>query len=271
VRRLGIFLLFILPAVTALAHPWPTEPESLPLIQRIKPPSGFARLSVPADHFGAWLRTLPIKPGRPPVHLYDGRLKGTQDAHFAVLDIDVGKKNLPQCADAVMRLRAEYLWAAGREADIRFRFSNGEPAPWSRWKAGDRPHALGNKVWWTKGGAPRGGYGEFRRYLDTVYRWAGTASLARELVRVEGEAEPGDVFILGGHPGHAVIVLDVAVDSRGRRLLLLAQSYMPAQEIHILRGPLPALDPWYPSPGQGSLETPEWDFDAGSLRRFPGL
>ena len=50
--------------------------------------------------------------------------------------------------------------------------------------------------------------------------------------------QPGDVFIKGGSPGHAVIVVDVAIYTQtGKKVFLLAQSYMPAQQIHILVNP----------------------------------
>ena len=54
----------------------------------------------------------------------------------------------------------------------------------------------------------------------------------------------------------------------GRRAVLLAQSYMPAQDIHVLRKPEAPDNPWYIIEGDGPLATPEWDFPAGSLRRF---
>ena len=42
----------------------------------------------------------------------------------------------------------------------------------------------------------------------------------------------GDVLIQGGSPGHAVIVVDMAENpATGEKLYLLAQSYMPAQDI----------------------------------------
>ena len=64
-------------------------------------------------------------------------------------------------------------------------------------------------------------------------------------------------------------MLDVAQDSRGRRIFLLAQSYMPAQEIQVLKNPSDPATPWYRSRTSGPLLTPEWDFDYGDLRRFP--
>jgi hypothetical protein len=239
--------------------------------ERIAPPAGFRRVPEAAGSFGAWLRKLPLKPGRPPVRLFDGRLKTNQSAHWAVLDIDVGRGDLQQCADAVMRLRAEYLRAAGAEGAIGFHFTNGEPARWSAWRDGFRPRVRGNRVAWAKSAARDGSYASFRRYLDVVFTYAGSASLERELERVRDprRIQAGDVFIQGGHPGHAVLVADVAEDAAGRRAVLLVQSYMPAQNIHILRHPGARENPWYVITGNDRLLTPEWEFPPGALRRFP--
>lgn len=80
--------------------------------------------------------------------------------------------------------------------------------------------------------------------------------------------EPGDVFIQGGFPGPAVLVVDVAEDAKGRRVFLLSQSYMPAQEIHVLKNPNDPSNPWYSAEDSGDLETPEWVFKRKSLKRF---
>jgi hypothetical protein len=186
------------------------------------------------------------------VLLHTGEPKQNQRVHAAVLDFDVGRRDLQQCADAVMRLRAEYLLAAGRAREICFRGVRGERL---RWGGGDRA--------------------AFRKYLDSVFATANSASLLREMVSVPDDApvEPGDVFIVpagGGYFGHAVIAMDVAAGEGGRRVFLLAQSYMPAQSIHLLvnRGE-PGLDPWYSDVRDADLVTPEWTFAPGSLRRFP--
>ena len=71
------------------------------------------------------------------------------------------------------------------------------------------------------------------------------------------------------HPGGTYKgVVDVAEDRAGRRAVLLAQSYMPAQDIHVLRNPKTPENPWYVINGDEPLTTPEWDFAAGALRRF---
>ena len=84
------------------------------------------------------------------------------------------------------------------------------------------------------------------------------------------ELKIGDVFIKGGSPGHAVIVVDVAVnESTGEKVFMLAQSYMPAQEIHVLVNPNDAeFSPWYSADFGEELMTPEWAFKRDMLKSF---
>ena len=131
--------------------------------------------------------------------------KPNQDAHFAVVDIDVGDKNLQQCADAVIRLRAEYLYSLGSYERIHFNFTSGDRADFTKWADGYRPIVKGNDVRWSKSGAADTSYASFRNYLDRVFMYAGSYSLSEELHRVQdvNQMRIGDVFIEGGFPGHA--------------------------------------------------------------------
>lgn len=260
-------------ALVAATHPWLADDAARDTIgTRFAPPAGFQRLKLASGSFGAYLRALPILPGRGTVLLFDGRPKHNQLAQAAVIDIDVGKRDLQQCADAVMRFYAEYLRASGREGEVCFRATSGDELPWSRYRAGERPEASKNRIEWrTSRARADASYSGFRRYLDAVFQWAGTASLARGLGKVDAR-EPvsaGDVFLQGGAPGHAVLVVDVAANDQGERVFLLAQSYMPAQQPHVLRNP-GAESPWYVLPRAGPLVTPEWTFDRGARYRFDG-
>ena len=141
-----------------------------------------------------------------------------------------------------MRLRAEYLFAAGGFDEIRL------------------PPATRQAERHRSGPAARGA-------TAGIVSWCacspppGSASLDAELPHARGAPLPGDVLIQGGYPGHAVVVLDVAADPSGRRYLLLGQSYMPAQQIHVLKNlGDPRLSPWYDAAalnGSG-VATPEW-------------
>ncbi|GAA4343896.1 DUF4846 domain-containing protein [Flaviaesturariibacter amylovorans] len=237
---------------------------------RFAAPAGFTRSAAAPGSFGAYLRSLKLKPAGSPVHYYNGAIKG-RHVHAAVVDLDVGTRDLQQCADAVMRLRAEWLYAQGQYDRIAFSFSDGFSAAYDKWRQGYRIGVRGNSAYWTKSAAPSTAYADFRKYLDAVYMYAGTLTLSRQLQQKPvAELAIGDVFIRGGSPGHAVIVVDVVEDARGGRRFLLAQSYMPAQEIHILKNPNSTDgSPWYDAGFGSVLETPEWDFRASELKTWP--
>lgn len=185
--------------------------------------------------------------------------------------MDVGTRDLQQCADAVMRLRAEYLFAQGRLDDVHFNFTNGFRADFTKWAAGYRVGIDEDRVRWMKTAAADASHKSLRAFLDVVYSYAGTRSLEKELTPVPlANIQAGDVFVHGGSPGHAVIVVDMARDAAGKKMFLLAQSYMPAQEIQVLKNPA-RRDAWYAVDDIGDvLETPEWEFGVGELKRFAG-
>src|SRR5262249_22960118 len=76
--------------------------------------------------FGEWLRHLPLKPRDSGVTLHDGRPVADHGTVAAVIDIDAGRSDLQQCADAVMRLRAEYLFSHRLIGLIGFELYSGE-------------------------------------------------------------------------------------------------------------------------------------------------
>ena len=248
------------------------KPETS-LTNKISIPEGFARVPVMKGSFGDWLRHLPLKENQTDVKLYNGSLKGRQDVHIALIDIDAGgNEDLQQCADACMRLRAEYLYSIGDYKNIHFNFTSGHKASWDQWREGYRPSIKGNQVSWIKKASADNSYKNFKSYLKTVFRYCGTYSLNKEMKTIPKDSmKVGDIFIKGGFPGHAVIVVDMAVNNTtGEKIFLIAQSYMPAQDIHILKNfNSRNRSPWYSLKFSGSLETPEWTFEENSLKRFP--
>jgi hypothetical protein len=240
------------------------------LFQRFTPPPGFKRIPAAPTSFAFYLRHLPLKPPGSPVLLYDAREKHNQTAHVAVVDLPIGKRDLHQCADAVIRLRAEYLWKTKQYKKIHFNLTNGFRMDYDRWRKGGRVKVTGNKTEWVQTAAASDSYAVFWQYLEFVFTYAGTLSLSRELTTVPfSDMEIGDVLIQGGSPGHAVIVVDMAVNDAGEKMFLLAQSYMPAQEIHVLKNPSDKRgSPWYRTVSVGEIETPQWTFVTTDLKRF---
>jgi hypothetical protein len=242
------------------------------IAERFAPPSGFTRVTVAPGSFAAWLRYLPLKPDSATVLLYDGSPKANQSASASVIAIDVGSRDLQQCADAVIRLRSEYLFMRGSADSIAFTFTSGDTARWRDWLNGYRPQVQGNDVGWEKSAAVDSSYRNFHRYLQSVFTYAGSISLLRDSDPKWAicDIEAGDFFAEGGSPGHAVLVVDVAEDTTtGRKMFLLAQSYMPAQDVHILINPNDStVSPWYPCECEDRLITPEWTFPCDALRQF---
>ncbi|MGQ0739491.1 MAG: DUF4846 domain-containing protein [Bacteroidota bacterium] len=208
-------------------------------------PAGFERIPAAAGSFADWLRALPLKKDKT-VYQYNGKKKQNQSAQFAVLDISQSKTDLQQCADVVMRLRAEYLFAAKKFDSIRFMDYSRK---WYNWTGKDNRE-------------------KFDAYLQLVFGWCGSASLEKQLKPVENfeDIKAGDVLIKGGFPGHAVIVTDIAVNSKGQKVFILVQGYQPAQDMHVLLNPSDErMSPWYNLPVTEEIITPEWRFYRNQL------
>ncbi|MBN2351014.1 MAG: hypothetical protein JXD23_00485 [Spirochaetales bacterium] len=224
---------------------------------RILPPPGYERAPVAAGSFEEFLRSQPLKPHGARVKYWDGREKDPAGVYCAVVDRAVRPGDIEQCADAVMRLRAEYLFARKRYSEIAFNFvSDGKPRRYVDFAGNDRSYA------------------RFLKYLDYVFARANTTSLYGQLKPVKDPAKIriGDVFIQKHRAvNHAVMVVDLAVNpATGEKVFLMVQSYMPAQETQILINPWDdALSPWYAVRFEEIFDTPEWRFyPFKDLRRF---
>ena len=246
------------------------NPDGRTIVERFNPPAGYERINVAENSFYYYLRYLPLKHNNAKVHLYNGKIK-TNNVYDAVVDLDIGNKNLHQCADAIIRLRAEYLFEQKQYDQIHFNFTNGFRADYSEWMKGKRIIINGNKTSWQQKTNASNTYSDLWNYLETVFTYAGTLSLSKELEPTNfRDLNIGDVFIQGGSPGHAIILVDLAINKKNnKKVFLLAQSYMPAQEIQILKNLNDeTISPWYSEDFVDDLYTPEWSFKKRDLKRF---
>jgi hypothetical protein len=214
-------------------------------IGEIPVPAGFKRVPDAPYSFERFLRGLGLKKDKT-VYLYNGEKKRNQLAQFAVVDISRSKTDLQQCADVVMRLRAEYLFSEKKFDSIRFMDYNKK---WYNWNGKD------NRV-------------RFDAYLNQVFGWCGSASLEKQLRKAKSFSaiKTGDMLISGGFPGHAMIVADMAMNQKGEKIFLLLQGYQPAQDAHVLVNPNDLnLSPWYRIPEGDDIYTPEWSFKKDQL------
>lgn len=275
--------LVLAPAPSSAAPPgYPWLGDRAPretLAERIAPPAGYRRVAVAPGSFAAWLRGLPLEPAGTRAMVYDDGTgepdhpKAADGVYVAVADLDTMRYQ--QCADAAMRLRAEYLWAAARTRDIAFRLACGAMVPWPKWAQGYR-RKRGKCELARTAGADRSRKA-FLGYLRFTFAYANTGALRRQLAPRELAALQGGDLLIQPPPGrgalgHAIVVLDVAEDEAGRRVMLLGQSYTPSQDFHVLDAPgQGGLRPWYRVEDlRAGLRTAEWPtpFRVEDLRRF---
>lgn len=238
---------------------------------RFLPPKNFKREDVDLNSFAAYLRNLPLKKHGSYVILYNGKLKENQSAHIAVVDKPILKLDLQQCADAIMRCRAEYLFKTKQYNKISFNFTNGFKADYIRWREGKRIKVDRNKVSWFEAAKLDTSEKCFNDYMKVVYNYCGSLSLSKQLKQKQfAKLEIGDVLLIGGSPGHAELVVDKIFNPKTKEFkFLLLQSYMPAQEMQILKNNNDAVNsPWYSSLTDYEIGTPEYMFTTDNVYSF---
>lgn len=279
-KRFGLLLLLIsfqnvFSQVIESTMPLVIDESKSTIRTRFTPPKGFSWMNEQPGSFSEFLNNFPLHPPNFPVRDFTGIPINQQQHHVAILRIDVGEKNLQQCADAWIRLYAEYLWLNKRFDEIGFEFTSGQFFPWNDFKNGIRTKELKNKVSFTNTGNVDDSYENFQKYLELIFRYAGTISLDRESIPIKNNAaiRTGDFLIKPGSPGHSVIIVGVARNISGKKLYLLAESFMPAQDIHVLVNHRnPQLSPWY----ELDVDVPEtvtakYIFKPTSIKRFHNL
>ena len=109
---------------------------------------------------------------------------------------------------------------------------------------------------------------EFSNSKYVVSCSSGTDALILALLGLN--LKPGDVFIEAApncrQMGHAIKVVDVIENKEGNKKYMLAQSYYPGQEQHVLLNSL-TDDVWYDL-NENDVVTPEWLFLSTDLKRF---
>jgi hypothetical protein len=131
---------------------------------------------------------------------------------------------------------------------------------------------IDGRTYWTKSPTDVNRYTTFKRYLEFIFTHGDIETLLDDVQRSSLEhILPGDMFIQITRPGHVVVVVDVAENTvTGDRIFLLAQSYKPAQSLHVLVNPNNTeLSPWYSVADiDDKITTPEFIFYRRDLRRF---
>ena len=249
----------------------PVNEKALSDIRGISLPQGFHHVVDFDSTFAGWLLHLKLRKDNK-VYLYNGQAKPNQDIHYGVLEIPIGKKDLLQCADAAIKLRADHLFQHRQFDKLTFTATSGDEISFQSWLKGIRwKEKSGRLASYQTSNIATDISNAYKAFMELVFSYCGTYSLSRQLRPVNdiNLIKPGDIFVEGGFPGHAVTVMAVAKNDHGQTIFLLSQGYMPAQDVHVLKNfRNPGLSPWYALTDLFPLYTPQWQFEKGSLKRW---
>lgn len=78
------------------------NPEGMTIEERYLVPKEYERIEVLENSFGEFLRNRKLKLYGEKVLYYDGREKNKKGVYDSVFDVDIGDRDLHQCADAIM-------------------------------------------------------------------------------------------------------------------------------------------------------------------------
>lgn len=238
---------------------------------RIKVPEGFKRILSEEGTFSNYIQNYPLKESSAQVINYDGNPYMFQQGHVGVLEVPVPSNGLQQCADALIRIRSEYLWSINRKVEIGFKFTSGHYCSWTKYAQGYRPKIKGNSVTFSKIATPNDSKENFYKYLNLIYTYAGTYSLSQELKKIHHlpEVKIGDLLIYPGFPGHVMMVADIIENQEGERRFAFFQGNTPAQSVHIIKNVSnTSMSPWYDLKDKTSLDTPIYTFSSFDVLRF---
>ncbi len=250
-----------------------SKPKNFKHIGEVPPPAGYQRVAFNQNTFSNWLRQFPLRQNDT-VYFYYGYPKTNQTWQYKVLDISTGKKDLQQCADAVMRLKAEYLFSRKAYNEINFLTSQGKELSFLNYVNGRRCNArqYASDEDHINNGETTISHDCLMGFLENVFTNCGTYSLklmGKPMTDYKTIA-PGDYIVRAGSPGHAMMVADVVENKQnGKKMFMLLQGYMPAQDMHIVRNMgNETISPWYEIENNEWINTPGYNFKVAELYKW---
>ena len=235
------------------------------------PSADYARVESKPGSFAQWLRDLPLEPPGSPVMDYRGKIfKSAEDSIVAaVISHDVTGRRLEQCMDILVRFYADYLWKQKNVSGLSLPLPGGYWLNWADWEKGYRPVFQGIKMSLDRNSGEDSSYGNFNRYLATVFNNSHTQQFYHAFQRVNiGQVQIGDFIVRKGSRGHAVLIVDLARNNNGDFIALIGNGDTPACQFFLLNHR--SGEPWIPlTNGEEIVDLPlrrqmYWE----GLRRF---
>lgn len=242
---------------------------------RIETPENYDRIAFSEDTYEYYLQNYPLHTADKKVMKYDGYEK-LYECYVGVVVSDLNIAiDMIHGEHIIQFLRANFLFQNKRYDKINYCYDDGRRITFDQWGAGGR-FVLKNSEYIIDTIASKDySYESFKLYMKELYSKSTTQSLTMDTKYLQvSDINIGDVFVQPKEyngPGHAVLVMDAAINSEtGEKLVLLAQGFTPSQNIHILKNPYDeSISPWYRVDDESPyFATAQWTFRKKHIRRF---
>lgn len=217
------------------------------------PPSGFKRIHLEESSFGHYLRNLPVVDSVVVLTFKGATFKVANDTTVAgVIPVAIEGKSLWHCMDILQVLHMDYLESNNRKQEISYPLPEGTSLSWLEWQNGVRPVFKGLKFV-KESRHPKlvsvykivqdSSVKNFRRYCNTIFEFSGTQTFWHNSPHIKlAEIQPGDFIVKKGDKGHAVLIVDLAINEKGEKVALIGQGDTPACQFYLL---MKEHNPWF--------------------------
>jgi hypothetical protein len=162
-----------------------------------------------------------------------------------VVDMDIKGRRLEQCMDILVRLYTEFLWKKNQGDNLQLPLPGGYWLKWKEWSEGFRPVFKGIDVKIIKSSKSDTTYSAYKSFLNTVYSESHTQQFFHAYLPIDRtDVKIGDIIIKKGTKGHAVMIVDMAINEQGDMIALIGNGDTPACQVFILR--YNKETPWVP-------------------------
>ncbi len=217
------------------------------ILSCINPPAGFHRVEIRKNSFAEWLRNLQLKPPESPVVDFRGKIFKSKDdtTVAAVIDWEIKGRRFDQCMDILVRFYAEYLWDKEELEKLNLPLPGKQSLKWTDWEKGFRPKFKGINFDLVKSEKYNSSKKNYNKFLNLVFAESHTQQFYYAYSVIEKQnVQVGDFIVKRGVKGHAVMIVDLAIDPEGNLVALIGQGDTPACEFYLLN--YKKDDPWIP-------------------------
>ncbi|KAA3610223.1 MAG: hypothetical protein D8M58_06660 [Calditrichaeota bacterium] len=212
--------------------------------EKLAPPVGYLRVKTDSNSFAAYLRNLPAINDNVLDFKNNVRIENGDSSLALVVPVSIKGNRLWQCMDIILLFQTDFLSRSNKVDKINFPLPDGTNLSWAEWKDGIRPEFSGDRFAKSVSSGKDSTAKNFQRYLNNIFSYSGTQTFYHHFSKVSLDSiKPGDFIVKKGKKGHAVLIVDVAINKQNEKVVLIGQGDTPACQFYLLKNKQGS--PWF--------------------------